>query len=71
VFALRRDVITISVRLSDEEQALLEKLLKKYGHGWPLPKTLSDRFRFMLRNIGNRPWEHVFEPNEETEAPSV
>lgn len=65
---MRRDVITISIRLSDEEQVILNKLLNKYGRCFPIPKTLSGRFRAMLKNIDNRPWEHVFEEEPEKTA---
>jgi hypothetical protein len=64
VFALRRNVITFSVRLSDEEQALLNKLINRYGRTFPVPKTFNGLFRAMIRNIDKRPWENAFQEEE-------
>lgn len=52
---------------AEEEQRLLDKLMNKHGSGFPFPKTVSERFRSMVRNIDKRPFEHVWDSEEEDE----
>jgi hypothetical protein len=53
VFALRKYVFTFSVRLSEEEKAILEQLLKKHC-GYMFRSSKSEKFRVLLRKMENK-----------------